>query len=184
MASSIALLSRCTISRPMTATFAGRSLAALSQVRYQSSKQVTFEDGKSKWVGLTNDQDFFNKNEKMQRPMSPHLTVYKFPLPAILSISHRGTGVALTGAICAAGIGLMFHPLAYYVAVIQGLGLPSAVFTAAKFTLAFPFTYHTANGIRHLVWDTAKGLGLGSIYTSGYVTVGLAAISAFGLTLL
>ena len=34
----------------------------------------------------------------MARPMSPHLTIYSFPVPAILSISHRITGVALTGA--------------------------------------------------------------------------------------
>jgi succinate dehydrogenase (ubiquinone) cytochrome b560 subunit len=87
-------------------------------------------------VGLTNDQDFFEKNEKMHRPMSPHLTIYKFPLPAIMSISHRGSGIALTGAICAAGIGLMVHPLAFYVDAAQ------ARHQTLGITLYRPFGYH------------------------------------------
>jgi hypothetical protein len=76
-------------------------------------------DERKQWVGLTMDQDSTAKNTRMQRPMSPHLTIYRFPMPAILSISHRITGVALTGAICAAGIGLIFEPLSFYVDAIQ-----------------------------------------------------------------
>lgn len=45
-------------------------------------------------VGVTETHE--QKNERLQRPLSPHMTIYKFPLPAVLSISHRGTGVALT----------------------------------------------------------------------------------------
>lgn len=32
------------------------------------------------------------RNERLKRPLSPHLTIYKFPLPAMLSISHRASG--------------------------------------------------------------------------------------------
>lgn len=32
------------------------------------------------------------RNELLKRPLSPHLTIYKFPFPAVLSISHRATG--------------------------------------------------------------------------------------------
>lgn len=76
-------------------------------------------EARKQWVGLTMDQDSMKKNANLQRPMSPHLTVYSFPMPAILSISHRITGVALTGAVCAAGIGLAMHPLEHYVTLIQ-----------------------------------------------------------------
>lgn len=33
-----------------------------------------------------------DKNERLKRPLSPHMTIYKFPMPAILSISHRASG--------------------------------------------------------------------------------------------
>ena len=73
------------------------------------------------WVGLQNDQDFFKKNEKLNRPMSPHLTIYKFPLPAMLSVMHRGTGIALSLGISGAAITLAAggHDLAFYIQFVQ-----------------------------------------------------------------
>lgn len=44
-----------------------------------------------------------DKNNRLSRPMSPHLTIYKPQLTTILSITHRGTGVALSGVT--AGLG-------------------------------------------------------------------------------
>lgn len=58
-----------------------------------------------KWVGLIDDQDFFKKNDELKRPMSPHLTIYQPQLTSLLSITHRGTGIALTGLISLASIG-------------------------------------------------------------------------------
>lgn len=43
------------------------------------------------------------KNDRLKRPMSPHLTIYKFQLTSMLSITHRGTGVALS--VITAGLG-------------------------------------------------------------------------------
>eukprot|EP00116_Pleurobrachia_bachei_P016921 sb/3477183/ len=39
-------------------------------------------------------KEFFDKNASLGRPMSPHLTIYKPQLTTLLSITHRGTGVA------------------------------------------------------------------------------------------
>lgn len=50
-------------------------------------------------TGETHDE----KNGRLQRPMSPHLTIYKPQLTSMLSITHRGTGVALSGVT--AGLG-------------------------------------------------------------------------------
>jgi len=50
-------------------------------------------------LGETHDE----KNGRLSRPMSPHLTIYKPQLTTILSITHRGTGVALSGVT--AGLG-------------------------------------------------------------------------------
>lgn len=92
-----------------------------------------------------------------QRPLSPHLSIYRFAYTMALSILHRITGVAL-----AAGLVLL---VAWLVALGNG---PQAYasFTAfaghglVQVALAgwlLAFLYHLANGIRHLVWDTGRG---------------------------
>jgi hypothetical protein len=76
---------------------------------------------KNNWVGLQSDQDFFKKNEKLQRPMSGHIFIYKWPLPAVLSVFHRGTGVVQTLAISASAIILAAggHNLDFYIQFVQ-----------------------------------------------------------------
>eukprot|EP00039_Didymoeca_costata_P018500 m.333720 g.333720 ORF g.333720 m.333720 type:complete len:173 (+) comp17208_c0_seq1:72-590(+) len=141
-------------------------------------------ESNSKWVGLIDDQDFFKKNEQHKRPMSPHLTIYRPQLTSMLSITHRGTGVALTGAISIAGITLGFgpEPLSFYLDFLQTLPAP-LIFTG-KFLLAWPFTYHTANGVRHLAWDGLYGFDLGSLYKSGWFVLSLSIVSAGGIACL
>jgi succinate dehydrogenase / fumarate reductase cytochrome b subunit len=92
------------------------------------------------------------------RPLSPHLTVYRFAYTMALSILHRITGLAL-----AAGLVLLvgwLHALAAGEAAyaqftaVAGHGLAQVVMAA--WLLAF--VYHFANGIRHLCWDAGYGL--------------------------
>lgn len=52
------------------------------------------------------------KNDRLKRPMSPHLTIYKFQLTSMLSITHRGTGVALSAIT--AGLGSCKLYIYYY----------------------------------------------------------------------
>lgn len=111
------------------------------------------------------------------RPLSPHLQIYRFLWTMALSILHRMTGVFLT-------VGAIF--LVYWiVSVAAG---PEAYATARElaghwlgrllmlgWTLAL--YYHLFNGVRHLFWDAGKGLELGAARLSGYLVV-LAAILA------
>jgi succinate dehydrogenase (ubiquinone) cytochrome b560 subunit len=53
-----------------------------------------------------------------------------------------------------------------------------------KFVLALPLVYHTMTGIRHLVWDTGRGLELKQLSTSGYIIIPLALIGAAALAAL
>merc|ERR1712165_391530 len=39
-------------------------------------------------------EEFWEKNKRLSRPLSPHLTIYKPQMTSMLSITHRGTGVA------------------------------------------------------------------------------------------
>src|ERR1041384_4168633 len=92
------------------------------------------------------------------RPLSPHLGVYKFMYTMSLSILHRITGVAATFGFLALVWWLMAlatGPDAYAHAMAL-LSMPLAKLLLVGFT--FSFVYHFCNGIRHLVWDTGRGL--------------------------
>jgi succinate dehydrogenase / fumarate reductase cytochrome b subunit len=106
-----------------------------------------------------------------QRPLSPHLGVYKFMYTMSLSILHRLTG-------CAASVGFLLFvwwlmalasgPAAYTQAM-GALHSPVAKLLLVGFT--FSFVYHFCNGIRHLVWDTGRGLERAQARRSGAAVV-------------
>jgi succinate dehydrogenase / fumarate reductase, cytochrome b subunit len=106
-----------------------------------------------------------------QRPLSPHLGVYKFAYTMSLSILHRITG-------CAAAVGFLLFTwwlmaLASgpdsYARAMQALGSPFAKLLLVGF--AFSFIYHFCNGIRHLVWDTGRGLERAQARRSGMLVI-------------
>jgi len=106
-----------------------------------------------------------------QRPMSPHLGVYKFMYTMALSILHRITG-------CAASVGFLLFVWwlmalasgpAAYASAMNALGSPLAKLLLVGFT--FSFVYHFCNGIRHLVWDTGRGLERAQARRSGAVVM-------------
>lgn len=111
-----------------------------------------------------------------QRPLSPHLQVYKPQLTSVLSITHRATGVFL-------GLGAL--ALCYWLlAVAAG---PEFYNRAQNITgswygqlLLFGWVlslyYHLCNGIRHLFWDAGYGLELKTTYASGYAVVAVSVI--------
>jgi len=131
-------------------------------------------------------ETFMAKNARLSRPMSPHLTIYKPQLTSMLSISHRISGVALSVGLSTFGIGMMCLPAAYpyYLSQLADLHYGFGVIYAAKFVIAFPFCYHTANGVRHLFWDAGKGFTLRALYKSGYGVVAVSLLTAAALAYL
>jgi succinate dehydrogenase / fumarate reductase cytochrome b subunit len=106
-----------------------------------------------------------------QRPLSPHLGVYKFMYTMTLSILHRMTGVAVSVAFVVFAWWLMAlasGPDAY-MEVVTLFRTPLFKLLLAGFALAF--VYHFCNGIRHLLWDTGRGLERAQARRSGYVVV-------------
>ena len=105
------------------------------------------------------------------RPLSPHLQVYKMPASAILSILHRLTGLALSlGAVM---LVLWLFSLAYMADTAMAI-YAFFITTIGKGILMlwlFVFFYHFCNGIRHLFWDVGKGLELSTINKSGVLVV-------------
>lgn len=93
-----------------------------------------------------------------ERPLSPHLQIWRWHITMWSSILHRATGVALYGAILiAAGwaVALAAGPFAYasYVGII---GSPLGLLVLFGATVSIFF--HLANGVRHLMWDAGEGL--------------------------
>ncbi len=106
------------------------------------------------------------------RPLSPHLQVYKPQLTSVLSITHRATGVAL-----ALGTLLLIYWLAAaaagpeaYDTAQQVIGSVIGRLVLFGWTLALFF--HLCNGIRHLFWDAGIGFELPDAYRSGWIVVG------------
>ncbi|KAF6038357.1 SDHC [Bugula neritina] len=93
------------------------------------------------------------KNEKIQRPISPHLTIWKWQLPMNTSLMHRVTGCAMTTALYVFGYTICLLPGDYitYLTMVKDWSLGPALITSAKFILAYPLAYHAINGARHLV---------------------------------
>lgn len=120
------------------------------------------------------NESYDEKNMRLNREMSPHLTIYKFQLTSMLSISHRITGMALTGYVAAFGLGALVlpHDFSHYITMIEGLQLSAATLVIIKFILAFPVAFHTCNGVRHLLWDSGRFLKMKEVYSTGYAMLG------------
>ena len=115
-----------------------------------------------------------------QRPLSPHLQVYRPQWTSVLSILHRGTGI-----IMAIGALLLAWWLWAVAAGPDGYRIAHGFFASwPGKLLLFAWTlctfYHLCNGIRHLVWDAGHGFELSTAYLSGKIVVA----ASLGLTLL
>ena len=114
------------------------------------------------------------------RPMSPHLQIYRLPLTAVLSIGFRAAGAVLAG-----GLVLLVWLL---VAAASGPEYYAHVHSLAAswfgqlvlFALTFILYYHLCNGVRHLYWDAGYGFERESVASSVWVVLGV----SVGLTLL
>ena len=105
------------------------------------------------------------------RPLSPHLGVYKFMYTMSLSILHRITGVAASFGFLLFAWWLMALATGHdaYDRAMQLLASPVAKLLLVGFV--FSFVFHFCNGIRHLVWDTGRGLERAQARRSGLVVV-------------
>ena len=98
--------------------------------------------------------------ETRERPLSPHLTVWRWHITMASSIAHRATGFALyVGALMTAGwaVALASGPH-IYIRYMELLG--SWFGKLVMFAMTVSILFHLANGIRHLVWDSGKGFDL------------------------
>ena len=109
-------------------------------------------------------------------PISPHLQIYRLPLTALLSITHR-----LTGVFLALGCVLLVWVLAtaaQSASDYQQLSLHLASWYGQVFLIGFMFSLylHFCNGIRHLFWDVGYGFELETVDLTAKLVIAMAII--------
>ncbi|MGB5209750.1 MAG: succinate dehydrogenase, cytochrome b556 subunit [Gammaproteobacteria bacterium] len=105
------------------------------------------------------------------RPLSPHLGIYRPQISSVLSILHRISGIFL---------GLGIFVFAYWLSALAGGAdayaaavslLGSGLGQLALFLWLLAFCYHLLNGIRHLVWDIGIGFEIQQVIRSGWAVL-------------
>lgn len=107
-------------------------------------------------------QEIYNK-----RPTSQHLTIYKLPMSATLSILHRMTGVTLFFAVSILTWWLILSKF-------DNDYLSLANYCIIKICLvavSFAWFYHFCNGVRHLFWDIGYGFSIKAVNLSGWTVM-------------
>jgi succinate dehydrogenase (ubiquinone) cytochrome b560 subunit len=126
-------------------------------------------------------------NQRLNRPVSPHLAIYKLEQTWFGSSAwNRITGSTLS-------VTLYGFSIAYLAAPVVGLhleslsiasfvaGLPLAVKGGLKFTLGFPFVYHAISGVKHLLYDAGKGFAKSTIIQADKYVWAASVLGAIGL---
>ncbi|MDH3713318.1 MAG: succinate dehydrogenase, cytochrome b556 subunit [Gammaproteobacteria bacterium] len=113
-----------------------------------------------------------------ERPLSPHLQVYRLPLTAVVSIIHRLTGLVIVlGAVLL--IVVLFSvaagPQSYATAQAA---LDSWIGRLLLIGLTLALYFHLCNGVRHLFWDIGYGFELETVDRTALAT----AVGALVLT--
>ena len=116
-----------------------------------------------------------------ERPLSPHVQVWRWHVTMLSSILHRLTGVALYGAAIGLALWLMAAAAGPEIFNPAGELLQSPLGQVALYLIVAAAAFHLANGIRHLVFDTGAGLEPSDASTSAWFAILFAIAAPFGL---
>ena len=108
-----------------------------------------------------------NKN----RPISPHLSIYKPQITSILSISHRMSGVFQSLGLLIIVLLLLSLFLGESSHKFFMLFINSLIGKAFLFFYVLSLCYHLFNGIRHIIWDIGFGFEIRNVYYSGILVI-------------
>ncbi len=105
------------------------------------------------------------------RPLSPHLSIYRWPINMATSILHRATGVAMTAGFIVF-VGWLFDAASGPDVYAMFLGaMDTTIGRLLLIGWSYAFFYHLLNGIRHLVWDTGRGFEKGQASASAWFVI-------------
>lgn len=119
-----------------------------------------------------------------KRPISPHLSIYKWQITSVLSILHRLTGVVLFFSFVIIAIGFSYlsfittsgnnavinfvNSIPFFLNSCLCLAIPLYVIILG---FVFSFSYHFFNGLRYLFWTFGKAMGLSDVTKTAYLVL-------------
>ena len=103
---------------------------------------------------MNNDQSY------KDRPLSPHLQIYKPQITSILSISHRFSGVFLSLGLLAMFVFVLLLAIGENCYSLWQCFSNSLIGEIVLMGWVLALFFHMFNGIRHLFWDYGLGLSL------------------------
>jgi len=106
-----------------------------------------------------------------QRPLSPHLQIYKPQITSMLSILHRATGIALSIGSVILVLWIVALTLGENTYLMYSNLINNWFCKLIIFGFTFALFYHLSNGIRHLFWDAGYGYDLKHAYISGVAVI-------------
>lgn len=107
----------------------------------------------------------------VERPLSPHLQIYRWPVTMATSILHRATGCGLAaGTVLLAWWLVAAAAGPEYYAMVQAC-LGSWLGRLVLLGFSWALFYHLLNGIRHLFWDAGHGYSLPVANRSGWAVI-------------
>jgi succinate dehydrogenase (ubiquinone) cytochrome b560 subunit len=118
--------------------------------------------------------------QRLNRPVSPHLGIYRPQITWLLSSLNRVTGIILSGSLYIFGFAYLAAPYTGWHLETQSMvaavaAWPAAVKMGIKTFFAWPFFFHSINGFRHLAWDMGVGMKNAQVIKTGWTAVGLTA---------
>lgn len=115
------------------------------------------------------------------RPISPHLQVWRWHVTMLSSILHRASGVALYAAAIGLALWLMAAAAGPDTYAMVDAVLSSWYGQLGLYLIVAALAYHLANGIRHLVFDTGAGLTPSDADTSAWFAILFAIAAPIGM---
>ncbi|KAL1582094.1 hypothetical protein WHR41_09174 [Cladosporium halotolerans] len=125
--------------------------------------------------------------QRLRRPLTPHLSIYRPQMTSVLSVLERLTGLALSGT-------LYLFPMVYLTSPSLGFEVSATSVAAAvggmspwvkmpvKFVISWVFAFHGFNALRFLAWKSAWGITNRQVARSGWVIIGASIAGAAALT--
>jgi succinate dehydrogenase / fumarate reductase cytochrome b subunit len=111
-----------------------------------------------------------------ERPLSPHMQVYRWQITMTMSILHRASGLVLVVGAFALAWWLLAVAAGGQAYADAAACLASPLGRLVLFGFSLSLVYHLLNGIRHLLWDSGWGFEIPEVYRSGWTVAGLTVV--------
>jgi succinate dehydrogenase / fumarate reductase cytochrome b subunit len=117
--------------------------------------------------------------QAVERPLSPHLSIYRPLINMVMSILHRLTGAALYFGTLLLAAWLIATAMGEAQFALVGAVFAHPIGKLVLFGYTWALAHHMLGGMRHLLWDTGRGLQIWQVNALSWLTI----IGSVALTL-